>query len=114
MVNMNMNMMSTFLTALATAARDPIIINKTRAIDAVFRVFVAHKDMLWVDMTVADLRDVLKSCLDVAFAQYEYTNGYIDLFIAHDAVRRGYLIKTHKECINDSGNWRVRVIYNLI
>ena len=94
--------MNAFITALA-AADNTTITNKTRAADAVFRALVAHPDILDEDMSAAYLNDIVADCLGLAFPRFDYSDGFVYMFIAHNAVRNGYLVKKTIEYLSSTG-----------
>ena len=105
--------MNAFIAALV-AADNTTITNKTRAIDAVFRTLVAHPDILDEDMSAAYLNDVITDCLRLAFPRFECSDGYVCLFIAHNAVKRGYLEKKTIEYLSTKGTMRTKTVYNFM
>jgi hypothetical protein len=104
-------MTDAFLSALHTASQDASITNKTRAADAVFRVLSAHRDIFDKNMSRSYICDVMRSCLDISFSQYEYSDSYIQKFVGYNAQRLGYLAATRVEYANRAGTTSTRMIF---
>ena len=104
-------MTKAFLATLARADNDTII-NKTRAIDAVFRVLIQYAHLFERDMSARDIIETLESCLTIVFPRFDYGGGYLAKFVAYNAIQRGYLVKNTIEFLGPRGNVRTRINYN--
>lgn len=85
----------TLRTALSEISHSSYItsMKKTETIAAVFDVLRAH---ITTGMTIRDIISTIAQSLSLISGPLEYTNEYIEIFVAK-CIRRGLLVKTERK-----------------